>query len=30
MQDHGVTTKLNVQEWLLKEGQGYRVLLHLE
>lgn len=29
MQDHSVTTKFNVQQGLLKEGQGHRVLVHL-
>ena len=30
MQDHSVTTKLNVQQWLPEEGQGHCVLVHLE
>lgn len=30
MQDHSVTTKLNVQQWLPEEGQGHCVLVYLE
>lgn len=29
MQDHSVTTKLNVQQWLPEEGQSHCVLVHL-